>query len=413
MLKTLPLIALTASGFAATACTPDAPHCYSQDECERCYCLGPASIIANSPVRPLTCDGDFSIFVAGLYWKGIQDELEYGIETNVVILDEFAEGEINNLIDARYLLPDFKWNFGFKVGLGYSSPCDGWDIALVWTSFDGRASSHDEAERESAPPAVTTSVAGHELISLFSNRRGKTSDFDAALGVGLGDTLPGPVVTDIRTFWKLDLDLVDLSLGREFWLSKYLTFRPFIALRYASLDQDFNIESSGGEFSLGDENLNDFVEIENDFWGVGPLAGFDTRWHVGCGWSLYGNLGASILYGRFEFDEKEHTRQAESPFSKTRVLETEDSFRASRGGLELALGIEYAALICDCKYGLSARLGWEQHLFFHQNQIWRVIRLGADPSAPDLPNNTGQNDYSQKRGTLSTQGWTLSFRFDF
>ena len=101
-----------------------------------------------------------------------------------------------------------------------------------------------------------------------------------------------------------------------------------------------------------------------------------------------------------------------SPFSKTKILETEGSFRASRAILDLGLGIQWAAMFCDCKYGLAAMLGWEQHVFFHQNQLWRVQRLGGT-NGSSLVNNTGENALSQSRGSLDTQGWTLRLNFQF
>ena len=115
---------------------------------------------------------------------------------------------------------------------------------------------------------------------------------------------------------------------------------------------------------------------------------------------------------------------AEDFFSKIKVLETRDSFRASRAMLDLDLGVQWSGMICHCQYGLTVTLGWEQHLFFHQNQLWRVVRIGAKPpgimSGPPgenqfgtLPNNGGENVYHQRRGTLDTQGATLTVKLEF
>nr|NGX26567.1 hypothetical protein [Chlamydiota bacterium] len=46
--------------------------------------------------------------------------------------------------------------------------------------------------------------------------------------------------------------------------------------------------------------------------------------------------------------------------------------------------------------------------FFHQNQLWRVVRIGDTANAP-----SGQNVFHQRRGTLDTQGWTLALKFMF
>ncbi|NGX59177.1 MAG: hypothetical protein KR126chlam3_00324 [Chlamydiae bacterium] len=149
--------------------------------------------------------------------------------------------------------------------------------------------------------------------------------------------------SDIETHWKLQLNLIDIELGREYWTSKYLSFRPFVGLRIAFIEQNFEIQHKGGSWGFTFTNgfpSNDKVDLENDFKGVGLRTGFDTTWQFGCGWGLYGNFAASIIYGRFSLDHDEETRLASSPFDKTKILETEESFHASRGMLDLALGIQ-------------------------------------------------------------------------
>ena len=80
--------------------------------------------------------------------------------------------------------------------------------------------------------------------------------------------------------------------------------------------------------------------------------------------------------------------------------------------VDLGLGVQWSALVCDCKYGLLLALGWEQHTFFHQNQLWRVNRIGG-LNAGALLNNSGENVHYQRRGNLSTRGVTLKGKFTF
>nr|NGX27179.1 hypothetical protein [Chlamydiota bacterium] len=108
-------------------CAPSAPaNCYA-DDCTHCYCLGPENMQANAPVRPITCNGDIVITVAGFYWKASQDGMEYAIENEVIGSDALTfNPQLNNLIDSKFKTPNFDWDFGFKAGLAYNSPCDGW-----------------------------------------------------------------------------------------------------------------------------------------------------------------------------------------------------------------------------------------------------------------------------------------------
>ena len=341
---------------------PSAP-CYP-DDCKRCYCLGPENIMVNAPVCPRTCGGDFSLTAAGLYWKAHQDGLAYGIMNDPALA----------LIDAEYLEPDFKGDVGFKLGLSYCIPCDSWDIGILWTSYHGKASSHVEAEEDD----------NRLIFSLWSR-------------------FPEGQATarDVVTKWDLDLDLIDVELGREYWSSKYLSLRPFVGIRVAFIRQDYNIQYKGG---FGNERLIEHVELENKFKGIGLRTGLNTIWNLGCGWALYGNFAANLIYGRFNVDHDDFFRQSEEPFAKIKSLETEEHFHATRFIGDLALGIQYSTLVCDCKYGILAQLGWEQHIFLKQNQMWRVPfhTFGIDEII-----------FQQQHGDLDTRGLTLSFRFSW
>jgi len=396
------LLAISLMGLATSAnaarndrCEPEPGATCYPDDCQRCYCLGPENTAVNPPVRPKTCDGDLFIEVAGFYWNAHQDGMEYAVQNHVRVLDPIAEfftQSLNNLIDADYKDPDFKWDFGFKAALGYNSPCDGWDIGVYWTWYKGRASSHDESETDDN----TT------LIALWS---------------AYSPPVFGEITyaTDIQTDWDLKLNLVDVELGREFWVSKYLTLRPHVGLRFARLDQEFIIKHKGGsfsEFSTDQFSFNNEVDLDNEFKGIGVRAGLDTVWNFGCGWGLYGDFAASIVYGRFSVRHDESNRHAAGNHDKVKILETHESFRASRAMLDLALGLQWATLFCDCKYGFTVQLGWEHHMFFNQNQMWRVVRID-DTFDFGIPNDSGENVFHQRRGSLDTQGWTLSVRFDF
>lgn len=410
-----PIAALSLIGLASTVsaarnddrCAPEQPNCYP-DDCTRCYCLGPDNYGANAPVCPKTCDGDLWIEVSGFYWNTHQDGMEFALTNNVAAGTTDGENgftRINNLIDAEYENPDFDWNFGFKAGIGYCHPCDGWDIGILWTWYKGSASEHLDVDKED------NSV----ILPLWS---------------AYASTFGGPLfATDSTADWKLELNLIDIELGRQYWVSKYLTMRPFVGVRIASIKQDYNIEYKGGTWTpvtLDFENpvYNDEIKLDNDYRGAGLRGGLDTVWHLGCGWGLYGDLAFNILYGKFTFDHDETNRAAgaqpetshQLDYRKAKVADAEYSFRASRAIFDLGFGLQWAGMFCDCKYGFLVSLGWEHHLFMDQNQFWRVVRIGDTAftaTGTAQSNNTGENTFHQRRGDLDTQGWTLRVKFDF
>ena len=134
--------------------------------------------------------------------------------------------------------PERKWDYGFRFGLGYVLNHDGWDIDAMWTHFRRNASDDVVADAN-----TTTS----RIYTLWS-----------AVVPGAGDfmqTAPAvptlPIAAEVQTSWRLHLDLIDLELGRSFYTSKYLTLRPHIGLRGASIRQNYDITYLGGSFREG------------------------------------------------------------------------------------------------------------------------------------------------------------------
>lgn len=356
----------------------------------------------NPSARPVTSDpcccdeGEFVIEVAGLYWKANQDGMEFAVRNEVA-----SSSYQGTLVDAEYLNPDFKWDWGFKVGIGYNSMHDGWDLNLLWTHYHGKAHNNVDADTED----------NEALLPLWSAYAMPTP----------GATQGILFATSINSHWRLKLDVIDLELGKEFWTSKHLSLRPHIGLRGAIVDQHYQIDHFGGSWgtNFSGSNYTNEVELKNEFKGVGVRGGLNTEWVLSCGcgpcpsqWSLFGNVALSLLYGRYEVDHDEYNRLAVNPFTRTDVLDTEDHFHAARAIADLALGIQWSTLFQDNNYGFDLALAWEQHIFWNQNQMWRVQRIG-DNATSGPPSVIGENVFHQRRGDLTTQGVTLTATFTF
>lgn len=368
---------------SSQACMPEPPAPCNEEACCRTYCLGPANNAVNPPVNPITCNGDWLIKVAGFYWNFHQDAMEFAIDNGVTQAD-FLDTSARRFIDAKYEMPKTSWDGGFKIGLGYNTTCDGWDFGVQWTRFRGSSFTQIEADDDE----------NHILLALWPS----IEDND------MGVLTTFFVVTAIEAKWKLDLDLVDLELGREFWNSHRLSLRPFIGLRYASLKQNFHLDHRGGDFSnpmLFDPPVHDFVDLDNEFKGFGFRGGLNSVWSFGCGWGVYADSALSLVYGRFNLDHDENTRLVETPFTKTRENEIEKHYRALRLLSDLEVGIQWSSLFCDCAYGVTVSLGWEVHYFMDFNPVSRINQDGGNFNIQNL------------RSDLDTQGWTLSVEFAF
>jgi len=402
ILKPTALIAFLAAAplFGTTAqeapCSYDEPANCNEEECCFTYCYGPEETAINSPVNPRTCKGDLTLTFNPFYWKATQDGMEFAIKNRVLGADtDPANLELNNLIQAQYITPHYGWDFGFQLGAGYNSNCDGWDVGILWTRYSQCSNVHEEAEIED----------NQSLLPLWSG-------FQFPLA---GDA-PIIFATDAKGDWNLDLDLIHIDLGRAAWVSRYVIMRPRIGVSLCQIKEEFDIEYRGGSFNnAGAGSLfTDLIELTSKYRGIGILTGLDTTWNLSCGFSLFGNVAASILYGRFHLDHIEWFRETTSPFNKIRFIDTEQRLRVARAATDLLLGVQWSALFCECRYGFTIGISWEQHLFFNQNQFWQIKRVGGETDSSMPPfNDSGQNVFEQRRGDLSTSGVTLRAKFEF
>jgi hypothetical protein len=193
--------------------------------------------------------------------------------------------------------------------------------------------------------------------------------------------------------------LIDLDLGREFFVSKRLTLRPFIGIRSGWVRQRQRT-TFGQAVSTTTQN-GSYLQGKSNFWGIGPRAGLNTEWGLGRGISLFGNAGYSILNGFFHTDT--YNAQLFSSGAHNDAVTNEDGFRVARSIGEIALGVRYDVMFDEDRLHFGAQVGWEQLMLFGQNQFKRFIGTSAANAGAFVAN----------QGDLTIQGWTISVRLDF
>ncbi len=349
--------------------------------------LDPKTQTINPAIRPVVKDG-LGLFLQFdvLFWQASESDLGYGVQN--------LNGH-SFLNDGEILIPHFEWGGGFKIGLGYNIPYDGWDLFFQWTRFYTNNGSHGVSAEDGG--IIYPTYVNAELLTTI-NHSGQV----------------GPILSGFQgasSFWNLKLNLLDGELGREFRVRKWLTLRPYGGLRSAWIRQRFQVNYSNGTVFSGTlirpftgQNLS--VHMKNNFWGLGLRGGVDSDWGFGEGFSAFGNLAASLLVGQFKIEQIE-TRTTASPI-ETRLNITDTSFVA-RPILDMILGLRYESLLYEDRYFLELQLAWEQHLFFKQNQLMKFpvssSGLALQREYPGL--------FVSNHGDLDTHGITLTARFAF
>ena len=110
--------------------------------------------------------------------------------------------------------------------------------------------------------------------------------------------IQGNIAKNMQSAWTLHMDFADLDLGRWYYVGTKLTFRPFIGLRGAWIDQsqNTNYQNPGASTTLSASNY-----AKTDSWAVGSRGGFNTNWDLNYGLRFIGNGSADILYTRYKW----------------------------------------------------------------------------------------------------------------
>lgn len=346
------LILLYSSKLVADCCTP----CDEQ-------CL----LLINPAARPSQkCSWGGYLTLDPLILKAQENGLEFAVET-----EQGESPKLNGKSRTKNL--HFNWDWGFRVGLGANLPKDGWDLSLNWMRLKSDDHNSEEAEQ------------GETLLPVLAHPGGIA---EGLFGDGRA--------TRSSSRWRLHFDELDFHLGRQFFVSKWLTLKPLAGIETAWINQT-NLVKYDGLLDVAFREGR--VHLSSDYWGAGLKAGLDTQWGILCGFSFIANYSASILYGFFKTG---HSEQASLIDGMVEELFTfTDFYHISRLCTDFLLGLRYDTFLENERYHIGIQAGWEQHLFFGQNQFIR------------FSDGTAQASFFANQGDLSLQGFSAQMRFDF
>jgi hypothetical protein len=338
-------------------------------------------------------------FGSALFWKANETGLTYAATSRRHSATDplIGKAEISKL--------DFNWDYGFKVGIGVEIPHGGWDTTVSYTWFRDKADGKTNSPEQGIliPQLISSSKA--TLTGLVENKNAQGLDYTYLI--------QGVSISQAQARWKLHLKVIDWDLGRQMILFKWLSLRPFIGVKASWIDQDYDIYYKNyTKFTFSNnrpENIT--VKQKCDYWGVGPMAGMQTQFWLRHGFSIYGNAAISLVYGQFDVKHKE---ASDFDISNKSIVDTKLKYYAARAITDMQLGLRWdsshcktkKAGRCKCDKGIdrmnfSVAVGWDQHLFFEQNQFFKFN---------DVSN---ASNFVQGNDALSVQGGTISLRLDF
>lgn len=289
------------------------------------------------------------LFIKGdlFLWKAFMGGSDYAA-TNSSILDPLT-GEVKRA--------DFCWYWGLRAELGYRLPHDHWDVVANYTWF------HDKSDKSVVSPIGGTIVP---LIPAYS-----------AFEQGASANIT----------WHVLYQNLDIDLRKSYFLNRHFSVSPFFGMRNTWLDQHYLANYANPE---GLQSIE--VLAKQNFWGIGPLVGFNSEWHFTSQWWIFGSFIGAILASDYHITSS--VSEDQSP---------QDGIRAITNRLsptvQGALGFGWHMNLNRQRTHLALRLSYEAQYWWKQNltidyasTYYPVARLGED---------------------LGFHGFTLDALFDF
>lgn len=302
------------------------------------------------------CDGKFNVGADWLYWKTQQDCMNIG----TVVEGNFENNKEGLYIHGKNKRPNYKYDSGFRVWAGYELPCDCWEIGVAYTYLPSSAT----LVSFTSPQEMVREVQDGAFFSTA------LSDFPILNLVGDEDVAQ---YTDYHAKWNTNLNYIDLDIARTVCLGECFKFRPHVGFRAAWLDQKLRANGGFPIFNEGEQPDAIYLSstlLKEKFRGYGIEGGIWGDWSLGCGLSLVGHVGGSVLYSKFSLTTEQSIvvfeEGNENPFNFINV-ELKDSFWTGTPTVDYFLGLKYASCFCDMTFDVHA--GWEQHIFFDMNRL--------------------------------------------
>lgn len=253
----------------------------------------------------------------------------------------------------------FKWDFGFRAGIGKTFVHDKWDLFLNFTWFGTDNSS-------------ASSLHGGEFLTPLV-------------------LSPPFFASQAKIHWNLQFYTLDLNLGRAAFISPKLALHPFAGLKGAWIPQHIRSSSKAIPGSLGRVR----TKQRNTFWGVGPQLGISGKWFMDYGFHLFALGGGSLLWGDFNIRQHSSSETVGGQNADVRL-----NIHQVVPMAQLQAGLGYETNLYHNTYRLEIGARWETQYWWSQNQLPYFSSFAS-------------SRFQRYNEDLSLQGITLDVRFDF
>lgn len=240
--------------------------------------------------------------------------------------------------------PSFSFNPGFKLGLSLDLNHDNWNMEAEYAWLNGNGNKVSVSSTYINSSLVETRPIFLPYIDRVIQADG---DFDFLY------------------------QTASINLGKNFFLSNYLTSRPYMGLKslFDTTQTHVHYKSHTNEFLDGH-----FISqiYKQDFFGIGFQTGLDLSWLISENFSILTNFSMLNLWSKFDLKILEKTYELAvdlTDYTDEKIyFNTSASFWGLQNATDLYLGLKWHLLFDENRKSVSIQMGWDQQVFINHLQ---------------------------------------------
>lgn len=369
-------------------CEPCPGPCNACQECEICPPCEPCSCCTdtvaigipkncayNAPARiDPACGWDAWLSLSFIYWQPKEGCLSLGSDRT----DHLRSG---NYFNCDFIAMETNYHPAFKIGAGMSFCRDDWTLFAEYTWFNSEDNtSYDLGSKFILGRTLSTPWIDDNILNTIGNN-----------------------ISALRSHWELSLNIVDLDLGRPYFVGQKLIFKPFYGLRGGTIDQLYVQKVTFNSYT-SDVPVYAYSHNKSNSWILGPRAGLGTDWMLGCHYRIYGNLAAALFYQNFDIKVR-HTVPIQKNNSSQIAGYGKYELSTITPNLDFELGLGYGSYFCNDQWYFDLTVGYSFNYFWNQNLL--------SPVSQSTEISASRKSTSCVAGDLMLQGLTITARLDF
>ena len=269
-----------------------------------------------------------------IWWKTTIDGLEY--VASGVHNGNISVGAKTSVSGGEIKSASFDYQPGFKIGLGFLFDHDGWDIRAEYTWLNPNTQSNS-----------VSLVRDEGLVSSYGivESAGAFGSFD---------------LTNGSSAFTHHFNVVDLMLGRDFFVSKWLSLKPQLGAKVSWTKDEYDLHYTA--YYPGLSSTDFALDFKQKMLGAGIRAGMGSFWRISEHFGLYGNLMFSGLWSYFKSSESQEQ-------GSLTTCKNKENMQKIVNIVEYGIGLGYATWFCQDACQFSIKAGWEQQIWLGYNNL--------------------------------------------